>query len=188
MVTLITFFIILQIIGVCGLMYVLMIHVGLIHEKNLDTLSKYLFYFTKEERDKRKDLKERKKLRDVFKHGTDDEKVRLHNQVYPHSKILTINQLKEKYKGLDFSKVIITDLPSNLFDPIKNIIANDYDPLYIGIKLTANVQTYTEIDIQQLNKSECIIIHRVDDINYRYITKEDIIEQYPQAKETLKKL
>jgi hypothetical protein len=166
---------ILQAVGLTFLCFLLLVLTGAIPNGKADKIYKILLFFTKEERERRKKEKENKRQENIRRYGTKEEKIALHNELNPKYKFLTDSQLKEKYKSLDFSKVSIVDVPCNIFDPDKNIIVND--PNYKGTKLIANVNNYSSIDIEELNKSEHIIIFRHYE-NYRYITKEKILENY----------
>jgi len=172
------FLLIFNLFALLSILFALLSIIGIIPKKIQQKVYRVFFYFTYEEKKIRENKKEYLIQKNIRENGTHEEKISLHNQLNPNYKFLTDDQIKEKYKGVDFSKVIIVDLPNNLFCPDENeIITSDHFDYFNDdrTKILTSVRTHSKLDTNKLNNSECVIIFRQDTNNYRYITKEEII-------------
>ena len=149
---------------------------------------KYLYYFSKEDRDARKRTKQSK----IRVYGTHEEKIELHNKLNPDYQLMTNDELFDKYEGISRDKVTILPYPTFLLDTRTNSLYSDcrerQDELdfireqmnegkyvttpqpkpYLSIK---SVLAYSGvIDMAEINKSEKIFIFPQKGEHYRFIT------------------
>lgn len=149
---------------------------------------KYLYYFSKEDRDARK----RRKQAKIRMYGTQEEKIELHNKLNPDYQLMTNDEVFDKYEGISRDKVTILPYPSFLLDTRTNSLydnskerQDDLDFIreqlnegkyitppqtkpYVSIE---NVLTYSGvIDMAEINKSEKIFIFPQKGECYRFIT------------------
>tara|TARA_Y100000389_G_scaffold191318_1_gene217266 strand:+ start:842 stop:1417 length:576 start_codon:yes stop_codon:yes gene_type:complete len=147
-----------------------------------------LYYFSKEDRDARKQAKQEK----IRMHGTHEEKIELHNNLNPDYQLMTNDEVFDKYEGVSRDKVTIVPTPNFLLDTRTNSFygnskerQDDLD--FIREKLnegkyvtppqpkpyviTKSVLTYSGvIDMAKINKSEKIFIFPQKGEHYRFIT------------------
>lgn len=151
---------------------------------------KYLYYFSKEDRDVRKRIKQRK----IRMYGTNEEKIELHNKLNPDYQLMTNDEVFDKYEGVSRDKVTIVPTPSFLLDTRTNTLYDksterqeELDSIREQIKMNGDkfvitppqpkpylsmksVFTYSGIDMAEINESEKIFIFPQKSENYRFIT------------------
>ena len=149
---------------------------------------KYLYYFSKEDRNARKRI-EQEKIRMC---GTHEEKTELHNKLNPDYQLMTNDEVFDKYEGVSRDKVTIVPTPSFLLDTRTNSFygnskerQDDLDfirerlnegkyvvpPQPKPYVITKSVSTYSGvIDMSEINKSEKIFIFPQKGECYRFIT------------------
>ncbi len=151
---------------------------------------KYLYYFSKEDRDVRKRIKQRK----IRMYGTNEEKIELHNKLNPDYQLMTNDEVFDKYEGVSRDKVTIVLTPTFLLDTRTNTLyeksterQEELDSIREQIKMNDNkfvinppqpkpyvsmksVFTYSGIDMAEINESEKIFIFPQKSDNYRFIT------------------
>tara|TARA_R110000751_G_scaffold299588_1_gene410772 strand:+ start:44 stop:607 length:564 start_codon:yes stop_codon:yes gene_type:complete len=145
---------------------------------------KYLYYFSKEDRDDRRLRKEAK----IRMYGTNEEKVSLHNKLNPYYQMMTDSEVFEKYEGIDRNKINIVPVPTFLLDTRTNSLydnRNEIDSIrkqlddnvfsmivpqpkeWVKLK---SVQIYNGMNVDEVNKSEKIFIFPQKCENYRFVT------------------
>ena len=158
-------------------------------EKPMDML---LYVVDKTERENQKSDKKLEKLNvereRVEKYGTPEEKVQFMNKLNPDYQMMTDDEVKEKYKGLDFSKVIILDLPNNIWnideqkfvngmEESHEVVPDTDDNMRLQIKpgnRNVSVDSYSLIQINALNKCNKIAIYRHKSDEFRYKVLDNI--------------
>jgi len=131
----------------------------------------------KEERDKSERIK-------IMESGTPEEKIEYHNKQSPNYQMMTDDEVREKYEGLDFDKVSIVDHPTFIYNIDEMKILNDQKDYYEvnsdnhfvikpGNRQVA-VDCYSELDLDTLNTKEGIAIYRHKTDNYRYKVSDDV--------------
>lgn len=130
----------------------------------------------------------------ILKNGTKEEKIELLNKDNPDYQMMTDSELKEKYKGLDFNKVIIVDSPlftynivdkkvpiseHDLYEVIQNYHTKNYELRMKSGNRSLCVDTWEWEDlsfINDLNNYEKIAIYRHDcgPLQYRYKILDNI--------------
>lgn len=149
---------------------------------------KYLYYFSKEDRDARKRIKQAK----IRMYGTHEEKTELHNKLNPDYQLMTNDEVFDKYEGVSRDKVTIVPTPSFLLDTRTNTLydnskerQDDLDFIreqlnegkyvtppqtkpYVSIETVLN---YSDVvDMSEINKSEKIFIFPQKIEGYRFLT------------------
>ena len=113
---------------------------------------------------------------EVFKNGTPEEKIEIINKIDPNYQMMTDEEVEKKYKGLDFNKVFIMDVPSSIYniDEKKFLNFKETHEVINGIlqlkpgNRQVCVESYDNININLLNTYEKIAIFRHKTDNYRY--------------------
>ena len=148
-----------------------------------------LYILDKEERNEvkaEKKLKAEKEERERVK--TPEEKIQYENKLNPDYRMMIDDEVKEKYKGLDFSKVIIVDAPHNIWNIDEQKFVNSMEESHevvtdtngnmIFQMKTGNrsvvVDSYSLIQINALNTCNKIAIFRHKDPTYRYKVLDNI--------------
>lgn len=147
----------------------------------------FMNVFDKETRDETKEKKEQEKERiekeRIDKEGTPEEKIEYYNKLFPDNQMLTDKEVKEKYKGLDFSKVIIVNTPNVIYNIDEQRVLNSREDLYeisnniLQLKSgnrNVSVDSYTSIQINELNKCNKIMIYREKFPTFRYKILDNI--------------
>lgn len=149
---------------------------------------KYLYYFSKEDRDDRK----RKKQTKIRMYGTHEEKIELHNKLNPDYQLMTNDEVFDKYEGISRDKVTILPTPNFCLDTRTNTLydnsterQDDLDfireqlnegkyitpPQPKPYVITKSVLNYSGvIDMDKINKAEKIFIFPQKSEYYRFIT------------------
>jgi len=147
---------------------------------------KYLYYFSKEDRDARK----RKKQAKIRMYGTREEKVELHNKLNPNYQMMTDSEVFKKYKGVNRNKINIVSVPNFLLDTRTNSFygnskerqddldfirekLNESEPITLSqpkewVKWKS-VETYCSLDVDEVNKAEKIFIFPEKTEYFRFI-------------------
>lgn len=158
------------------------------YPKLLDFILYCLYYFSKEDRDARKKIKQAK----IRMHGTHEEKIELHNNLNPDYQLMTNDEVFDKYEGISRDKVTILPTPTFHLDTRTNTLydnsierQDDLDAIREQMNegkfviapqskpyiTTKSVFTYSGIiDMAKINKSEKIFIFPQKGEHYRFIT------------------
>lgn len=148
---------------------------------------KYLYYFSKEDRDARRLKKRLKKEAKIRMYGTNKEKVELHNKHNPDYQMMTDSEVFEKYNGIDRDKINIVPVPNFLLDTRTNSLHDNRSEidsirkqLNEGKSITLpppkewvkweSVKTYDSLDVDEVNKAEKVFIFPLKTEYYRFIT------------------
>ena len=148
-----------------------------------DFIVKYVFYFSKDSIRTRRLRKEAK----IRMHGTNKEKVALHNKHNPNYQMMTDSEVFEKYKGVDRDKINIVPVPNFLLNTRTNSLHDDRivwnylkKQLYEGMPITPpetrewlkweSVKTYNSLDVDEVNKAEKVFIFPQKTEYFRFIT------------------
>ena len=148
---------------------------------------KYLYYFSKEDRDARRLKKRLKKEAKIRMYGTREEKVELHNKHNPDYQMMTDSEVFEKYKGIDRDKINIVPVPNFLLDTRTNSLHDNRSEidsirkqLNEGKSITPpppkewvkweSVKNYDSLDVDEVNKAEKVFIFPQKTEYFRFIT------------------
>jgi len=148
----------------------------------------YLYYFSPLAKRQRQ-LKLENYIR---QHGTEEEKLNLHNKLNPGYQIMTNDEVFKKYKDIDKDKVIITSIPNFNIDTRTNTLYDNKDdvefiqrqldtgisPTYIHFQSPRpkeyvkhlSVETYDKINTDIINQAERIFIFPHKTKHYRFAT------------------
>lgn len=148
-----------------------------------------LCYLSKEVRDEEKFERNLKLINErrinIEKFGTHEEKIQYLNEQFPDYQMMTDTEVKEKYKGLDFSKVNILDSPCALYNIdekriLRSMNMNDTHEVKDNVlqikpgNRMVSVFEYSKVNIDELNLFDKIAIFRHKTPNFRYIVLDDI--------------
>lgn len=158
------------------------------HPKSNEFILEYLHYFSPLAKRQRQ-LKLENHIR---QHGTEEEKLNLHNKLNPGYQIMTNDEVFKKYKDIDKDKVIITSIPNFNIDTRTNTLHDNKDDgefiqrqLDIGMLPTdihfqfpkpkeyvkhLSVETYDKINTDIINQAERIFIFPHKTEHYRFAT------------------
>lgn len=149
------------------------------YPKLLHFLLKYLYYFSKEDRDDRKRKKQAKIEEKIRMYGTHEEKIELHNKLNPDYQLMTNDEVFEKYKGIDRNKINIVSVPNFLLDTRTNTLydnsterQDDLDAIREQMNegkfviapqpkewlKWKSVETYCGLNTDEVNKAEKVFI------------------------------
>ena len=148
-----------------------------------DFIVKWVFYFSKDSIRTRRLRKEAK----IRMHGTNKEKVALHNKHNPNYQMMTDSEVFEKYKGVDRDKINIVPVPNFLLNTRTNSLHDDRivwnylkKQLDEGMPITPpdtrewlkweSVKTYNSLDVDEVNKAEKVFIFPQKTEYFRFIT------------------
>jgi hypothetical protein len=149
-----------------------------------DFILKYFYYFSPLARRQRQ-LKIENHTR---QHGTEEEKLNLHNKFNPNYQMMSESEVYEKYEGVDREKIVITPVPNFNIDTRTNTLHDNKDDVdFIIQQLNEgdevrllpqikeyvkpfSVRFYNNIDVEVLNKFEKIFIFPHRTKCYRFAT------------------
>ena len=158
------------------------------HPKSNEFIIEYLHYFSPLSRGQRQ-LKIENHIR---QHGTEEQKLNLHNRLNPNYQMMSESEAYEKYEGVDREKIVITPVPNFNIDTRTNTLhdnKNDVDfiqrQLDIGMLPTdihfqspkpkeyvkhLSVETYDKINTDIINQAERIFMFPHKTEHYRFAT------------------